>query len=191
MSSCDEILQRILSVPSQNSWFMFIIPKNQQHDAIEELEESIPIFLEEPVKVISADIGLKKLVEEISASDDRILLWRFETWTDQDWKALDGERTRLIRHNGGLLLLTPETSELFQRYAPHFSSFVGAKILTIDLGAEILTELEREQRLEVLQLSLGKTNDEIIHLAESGELTPDPVYGEWLVLLNRGDLVGR
>jgi hypothetical protein len=191
MSSCDEILQRILSTPRQNSWFIFIIPQNQQNDAIEELEESIPIFLEEPVKVISADIGLKKLVEEIGASDDCILLWRFETWTDQDWKALDGDRTRLIRDNGGLFLLTPETSESFQRYAPHFSSFIGARVSPIELGTEILTEVEREQRLEALQLSLGKTNDEVIHLAEAGELPSDPVYGEWLILLDRGEFVGK
>ena len=88
MSSCDEILQRISSIPRQNSWFIFIIPQNQQNDAIEELEGSIPIFLEEPVRVISADIGLKNLVEEINASDDYILLWRFDRWTDQDWEAL-------------------------------------------------------------------------------------------------------
>jgi hypothetical protein len=190
MFSCDEILQRILSVPSQNSWFMFIIPKNQQHDAIEELEESIPIFLNEPVEVISADIGLKNLVEKIDVSDDRILLCHFEAWTDQDWKVLDGERTRLIRGNGGFLLLTPEAAELFQRYAPHFSSFIGAKVFAMELGTEILTESEREHRLELLQSSLGKTNDEVIRLAEIGELPPDPVYGEWLILLDRGEFVG-
>jgi hypothetical protein len=139
MSSCDEILQRILSIPRQNSWFIFIIPQNQQNDAIEELEEGIPIFLDEPVEVMSADIGLKNLVEKIAASDNYILLWRFETWMEQDWKALDGARTRLVRDHGGFLLLTPEMSELFQRYAPHFSSFIGTKVFPVELGTEVLT----------------------------------------------------
>jgi hypothetical protein len=191
MSSSDQILQRISSIPRQNSWFIFIVAQDQQLNAIEELEESISIFLEEPINVISADAGLKKLLEKIYTSDTCILLWGFEKWTAQDWNALDYERSRLSRENGGFLLLTSETAASLQRHAPNFLSFIGSKIYDLELGTELLTESEREQRLEVLQLSLGKTNDEVIHLAESGELTPDPVYGEWLVLLNRGDLVGR
>jgi hypothetical protein len=59
------------------------------------------------------------------------------------------------------------------------------------LGLEILTESESQQRLAALQQSTGKTDAEVIRLAEAGQLPRDPEYGEWLVLLDRGDLLER
>ncbi len=191
MISCDEILQRIASLPKRNFWSILIIPAEQQHAAIEELEETIPVFLEESIHVISADTSVATLLENIYSSDEFVFLWNFEAWTDKEWKQLDYERSQFSRNNGGLFLLTPESTASFQTNAPNFASWVGGKVYPLKLGTETLTEIERQQRLQILQDWLGKTNLEVIHLAETGELPSDPTYGEWLVLLGRGDLVGR
>jgi hypothetical protein len=191
MKSCDEILQRILSLPKHNSWSVLTIPAEQQQLAVEELEESIPIFLEESIHVISADTSVATLLENIDSSDEFVFLWNFETWTAKEWKQLDYERSQFSRKNGGLFLLTPETVKSFKNYAPNFTSWVGLRFNDLTLGTEILTEAERQKRLETLQSSLGITHDEVIRLAEADELLADPVYGEWLILLDRGDLVGR
>jgi hypothetical protein len=191
MTSCDEILQRIISLPKHNSWSVLTIPAEQQQLAVEELEESIPIFLEESIHVISAGTNVANLLEDIDASEDFLFLWNFESWTDKEWRQLDYERSQFSRDNGGLFLFTPETVKSFRNYAPNFTSWVGGKFRDLALGTEILTEVERQQRLEILQSSLGITHDEVIRLAESNDFHPDPVYGEWLILLNRGDLVGQ
>jgi hypothetical protein len=191
MTSCDEILQRILSLPKQNSWSVLIVPAEQQQIAVEELEETIPVFLEESIHVISADTNVATLLESIYSSDEFVFLWNFESWTAKDWKQLDYDRSQFSRDRGGLFLLTPETAASFQTQAPNFASWVGGKFYDLALGTETLTEIERQQRLQILQDWLGKTNLEVIHLAETGELPSDPTYGEWLVLLGRGDLVGR
>jgi hypothetical protein len=191
MTSCDEILQRILSLPKHNSWSVLIVPAEQRQLAVEELEETIPVFLEESIHVISAGTNVATLLEEIYSSDEFVFLWNFETWTAKEWRQLDYDRSQFSRDNGGLFLLTPESAALFQTQAPNFASWVGGKVYNLQLGTEIITEAERQKRLEILQSSSGITNDEVIRLAEADELRPDPVYGEWLILLNRGDLVGR
>jgi hypothetical protein len=58
------------------------------------------------------------------------------------------------------------------------------------LGLEILTKASL-QRLEALPQFTGKTDLDVMHLAGTGQLPTDPEYGEWLVLLGRGDLIER
>jgi hypothetical protein len=191
MISCDESLQRILSLPKHNDWSVLIVSAEQQQLAVEELEETIPVFLEESIHVISAATNVTALLEAIHSSDEFVFLWNFESWTAREWRQLDYDRSQFSRDNGGLFLLTPETAASFQTQAPNFASWVGGKVHTLQLGTEILTETDRQQRLEILQTGLGKSNHEVIHLAEIGQLPSDPSYGEWLVLLDRGDLVER
>jgi hypothetical protein len=71
------------------------------------------------------------------------------------------------------------------------SSWIGSRVYDLELGLEILTEAESQQRLEALEQFTGKTDEEVICLAETGQLPTDPEYGEWLVLLGRGDLLER
>jgi hypothetical protein len=66
---------------------------------------------------------------------------------------------------------------------------VSSRIYYLDKDAEILTAEDCEQRLAALQEWSGKSNDEVIILAENRQLPTDPEYGEWLILLNRGDLL--
>jgi hypothetical protein len=86
-------------------------------------------------------------------------------------------------------LLTPHSAAQFQTYSPNFASWIGSRVYELQLGLEILTEVESQQRLEALQKFTGKTNVEVIRLAETGQLPTNPEYGEWLVLLGRGDLL--
>jgi hypothetical protein len=55
-----------------------------------------------------------------------------------------------------------------------------------------LTEEFRQQQLEDLRKSHGKTDSEIIALAEADRwpLEPGADHHVWLILLGRGDLIG-
>jgi hypothetical protein len=68
---------------------------------------------------------------------------------------------------------------------------LGARIYYLQKDAEILSDEECERRLAALQEWTGKTNEDVIALAENRQLPTDPEYGEWIILLNRGDLLER
>jgi hypothetical protein len=191
MVSCDEILQRIYSLPKRNIWASLVVRSEQLNIALEELEETLPIFIDGDFRALEVTLDLEDLIRKVREADDYVLLWNFEQWGIQQWQEFDYDRSRFDRLNGGILLLTPSSANAFQKYAPNFASWVGSKVYDIELGTEILSEEALQQRLETLQAWSQKTNDEIIQLAEAGQLIVDPVYSEWLVLLGRGDLVER
>jgi hypothetical protein len=191
MVSCDEILQRIYSLPKRNIWASLVVRSEQLNIALEEIEETLPIFIDGDFRALEVTLDLEDLIRKVREADDYVLLWNFEQWGIQQWQEFDYDRSRFDRPNGGILLLTPSSANAFQKYAPNFASWVGSKVYDIELGTEILSEEALQQRLETLQAWSQKTNDEIIQLAEAGQLIVDPVYSEWLVLLGRGDLVER
>jgi hypothetical protein len=189
MISSDEILQRIYSLPQCNSWSVLSCASGHQSAALEELEEVLPIFLDVPVRFLEVDQELDSLIKILQSSDDYVVLWKFHQWDKAKWQKWDYDRSRLERPNGGLLLLTPESAVDLQQYAPNFASWVGTKMYNLELGTENLTDVEVQRRLETLQMQFNQTNDEVIRLAERGELPSELVYGEWLILLDRGDLI--
>jgi hypothetical protein len=191
VTSLDEILQRISSLPNANFWSVLVTAPEQQHQALTELEESIPIFIDAAIKTIAVDLRIEVLIQAVRSSEDYILLWQFDSWQPEQWQQFDYTRSRFSHDKGGILLLTPNSAKQFQTYAPNFASWVGSRVYELQLGLEILTEAESQQRLEALQQFTGKTDLEVIRLAETGQLPTDPEYGEWLVLLGRGDLLER
>jgi hypothetical protein len=191
MTSLDEILQRISSLPNANFWSVLVTEAEQQEPALIELEESIPIFIDEAVKVIAITPDVEELVHIVQASESYILLWQFDIWQPEQWQQFDYARSRFSHDNGGIILLTPNSAAQLQTYAPNFASWIGSRVYDLQLGLEILTEAESQQRLKALQQFTSKTDAEVIRLAETGQLPTDPEYGEWLVLLGRGDLLER
>jgi hypothetical protein len=191
VTSLDEILQRISSLPNANFWSVLVTSPEQQQQALTELEESIPIFIDEVVTVITITPDVEALIHAVQASEAYILLWQFDIWQPEQWQQFDYARSRFSHDNGGIILLTPNSAAQLQTYAPNFASWIGSRVYDLQLGLEILTEAESQQRLKALQQFTGKTDAEVIRLAETGQLPKDPEYGEWLVLLGRGDLLER
>jgi hypothetical protein len=191
VTSLDEILQRTSSLPSANFWSVLVTSPEQQQQALTELEEAIPIFIDEVVKVIAITPDVETLIHAVQASEAYILLWQFDIWQPEQWRQFDYARSRFSHDKGGIMLLTPHSAAQFQTYAPNFASWIGSRVYELQLGLEILTEAESQQRLAALQQFTGKTDAEVIRLAEAGQLPTDPEYGEWLVLLGRGDLLER
>jgi hypothetical protein len=191
VTSLDEILQRLSSLPNANFWSAIVTAPEQQQQALTELEESIPIFIDEAVTVIAITPDIEALIDAVRSSESYILLWQFDIWQTEQWQQFDYARSRFSHDKGGLLLLTPHSAAQFQTYAPNFASWIGSRVYEIQLGLEILTEAESQERLKALQQFTKKTDAEVIHLAETGQLPTDPEYGEWLVLLGRGDLLER
>ncbi len=52
-----------------------------------------------------------------------------------------------------------------------------------------MTDLERAERIAEFEAHFQMTSADVIERAQSGTLPTEPHFVEWLVLLDRGDLV--
>jgi hypothetical protein len=190
--STDELLQRIGAQPDGNVWTVLVANEPDIEELVEELHETIGIFAECEIKVMSAKNGANELIEQIvQSSEDFLLLWTFEAWNCEAWYHLDACRSSLSKLRGGMLVLSSTSAELMLNCAPNFSSWVGSRVYALDKNVEFLTDQERETRLSALREWSGRSDTDVIESAESHELPPMPEYSEWLILLGRGDLIER
>ncbi len=144
-------------------------------------------------ELTSAKEGEQKILEMIiKSSVDYIILFNFENWSYENWRKLEAYRSCLDRKKkGGLLVLNNNAVKQLLSHAPSFSSWLGPRIYQLNTEAEFLNDEQIKKRLEALQEWSGLTNDEVIEMAKTSKIPSDPEYGEWLVLLDREDLIQR
>lgn len=189
--STDELLQRIGVQPNGNIWTVLVVDQSALESVIEELSETIGIFSECDIKAISVQGGTAYLLELLEQSaQDYLILWGFEAWSGEEWNRFNAARSRFAQTRGGLLVLASSVSTMLN-YAPHFCSWVGSRFYALARNSEFLTDQEREVRLSALRGWSGRSDSEVIESAESHQLPLLPEYGEWLILLGRGDLIDR
>jgi hypothetical protein len=192
LTSTDTLLQKLGAQPDGNIWTVLVVEDSEIDEVIEELSETIGIFTECEIKIISAQNGASELVEQIKQSSaDYLLLWTFETWNCKDWYGLDTGRSSLSKPRGGMLVLSSTSAEMMLNCAPNFCSWVGSRMYALAKDSAYLTDQERETRLSILREWSGLSDAEVLESAASHQLPPTPEYGEWLVLLGRGDLIER
>jgi hypothetical protein len=188
----NELLTRIGVQSEGNIWSATVVVDSEIFQAVEELSEGIEIFAE--CRVQSIDVSEIKLefIEAIDPDVDYVVLWNFGCWIQMEWQGLDSFRSRLDRgKRGGILIVSQQAVEQMISAAPNFSSWVGGKIFQLVLDEELLSDADREARLSALRSWTGWSDQEVLAKATAQELPSDPEYGEWLILLGRGDLIGR
>lgn len=193
INSTDKLLQRIGTQPNGNIWSAIVINNSDIETIAEELKDLIEIFAECEIELVSAKEGYQKMLETITkTSSHYIILFDFETWNQEKWQKLDAFRSRFDqKKKGGLLILTLNSAKQLLSYSPNFSSWLGGRVYQLNTEEEFLNNEEIEKRLQALQMWSGLSNNEVIEIAEKRELPSDPEYGEWLVLLDREDLIER
>jgi hypothetical protein len=191
--SIDELLQRVGAQPDDgNVWSVLILPGEHHTDLAEDLDDVLEIFTESTVTSLSGSAGVMPFVASLASTEAAsIILSGFEQWTTQDWHYLDALRSNLKVQRNAFLLLSQHAASLLLNHAPNLASWIGGRVYDFTYGTEFLTVDEQEDRLVDLRSWSGKTDDEIITLAQCNQLSPEPEYGEWLVLLGRGDLIER
>lgn len=65
---------------------------------------------------------------------------------------------------------------------------IAKEILNLDV---YLSDKEIEAALERLRQHFGLEDNQVIEMASNNQLPSDPCFGEWLILLGRGDLIPR
>jgi hypothetical protein len=190
--SIDELLQRVGSQPDGNVWLAIVVAPSDSNEIVEDLKETINIFTECEVGVISGEGGTLDLIRKVEqTTEDYLLVWGFKSWNRDNWREFDYARSRLTRKRGGVLLLSSESVKALFTHSPNFASWLGSRVYRFDKDREFLTTDERQARLSLLREWSGLSDSEVIELAQARKLPPAPEYGEWLVLLNREDLIER
>jgi hypothetical protein len=125
------------------------------------------------------------LVQETQGA---LVVHGLDGYSAEDFRHLDGLRSVLQRRDPVVLVLTREATEQINRYAPNLASWIY-RYWTLDSAAGVLPDDQKEARLDVLRGKFDRTDLQIIAAAEAGTLRNDPEFAEWLVLLDRGELL--
>ena len=167
--SLDELLQRITARPDGNIWMALIVGIDDIESTLEDLQDTLEIFNECETGTLSGKEGALDLVQQINQNSKAyILLYDFENWDSQQWKIFDGFRSHLDQgKKGGFLILTQQSTRLMLHNAPNFVSWLGARIYQFQKDAEMLTQTERDRRLNALQENFEMSDQDVIDLAEN------------------------
>ncbi len=188
--SIDEFLQRIGSQPNGNTWSALITSNLDSQQLVDDLQETLTIFAECEVGCFSANDETNTLVKQIiKTTEDYLILWNFEQWDKNNWYEFDCRRSSLGRKRGVVLILSPESAKIMFSYAPNIVSWLGSRVYSFLKDTELLSIEEIQERLSALREWSGLTDFQIIEMAETKNLPSEPEYAEWLVLLERGDLI--
>ena len=121
--------------------------------------------------------------------DGLVVCSKLNDFTPEEFSRLDSNRSQLLsRHSILWVLSSTATARLIQS-APNLASFLGGKLFQGISDNSQLSSDEVEARLELLRREFEKTDEQLIVEVESDSIPLEPWVVEWLILLDRSDLV--
>lgn len=180
---------RRIEIRGPYAWFAVLKPAIDVGAALDTFVAEFSAFGGEPIRVI-AGIALAKLRSDLTdPPSDPVVITDLDQADADLWRALDVNRSGLLRSGPVILWLSNVGLTRLCEYAPNIRSFVGGSIVYLGIHGDVMTAGERQQRISDLESHFGIPSAEVICRAEAGALPTEPHYVEWLVLLDRGDLV--
>jgi hypothetical protein len=174
-------------------WSVGLVEESQIGATTRDLEEELTVLLDAEgsgsVRTFSGR-DPELLIEELAGlgAEDIVLLPLPAAMVLTVSRALDYGRTRLVGGPRGVILTSEAGLRELAAEAPNFWSWVSSRVWIVE---PLAGQLDSEARLSSLRHGTGLSDAEVLQRAEAGTLAPDPVFAEWLVLLGRGDLLGR
>ena len=149
------------------------------------LQADLEGILGRPVPVLPVS-GRDDLVREAQAHANEVVV--LDCVAPIRSLELDALRSALERSAPAVLVFpTPALSELID-VAPHFSNWAAGRFMCIE-DDRTLDQETREQRIVSLRTRYGLDDQRFVAAVERGAIAMDADVAEWLVLLDRGDLV--
>jgi hypothetical protein len=174
-----------------HSWLAILSSGGDPAVACDDLSTELHSFLQLPTRVLPLKgFAFEALLEALHRpEDDAVILLAGADLEPGEWSSLDTMRSALERSGPVVLWMAPDAVTRLTQFAPNIRSFIGTSIFVAGPEPGIMTDSERESRLEELRQHYQISDQEIVRRAEAHELSPEPHFVEWLVLLGRGDLV--
>jgi hypothetical protein len=185
-----ELATRVADRPGRGDWLVLLVAEPDMAEAADAVAREIEIMADLEVRRIESPTNAAELAERI-ATPGVLVVSGLDRFPQDEWRRLDLLRSRLQRDQPVIMVLSTTSVEYLIRGAPNLASWLGGSVWQWDIRADTLSDEEREERLEALREWSGKSDSEVVDLAENRALPLDPQYAEWLVLLGRGGLLGR
>ena len=181
---------RRLEIRGSSAWFVVLRPAEEE-DALADFVADLSAVLDQPVRVVhSFGSSFEELRNDLNESaGDPVLIPDLDQADAERWLALDVNRSAWIREGAVVLWLSAAGVANLSSCAPNIKSLVGGSIFHLGTDGGAMTAAERDQRIADLESHFQMNSAEVIRQAESGVLPTEPHFVEWLVLLDRGDLV--
>jgi hypothetical protein len=180
---------RVADRASASEWMALCIPPGKDHEFGHELAEALDDISGDTAQVIEVESGTELIRAVRAAGKEVCIIIGLDDLSEEEWQGIDRQRSRLFHAGCAVLLASSQGMDRLASHAPNLASWIGPAVWAIDAGPPALSEQEKEERLLVLRAHYGRCDQEVVELAERGELGAEPDYAEWLVLLDRGDLV--
>ena len=182
---------RRVEIRGPYAWFVVLKPTVDVEAALDAFVAEFSAFLGGQVRII---LGVNRSLEELRSdlndpASDPVVISDLDHADANIWSVLDINRSGLLRFGPVILWLSSLGLTGLCEYAPNIRSFVGGSIVYLGIHGDVMTAGERKQRISDLESHFGIPSAEVIRRAEAGTLPTEPHYVEWLVLLDRGDLV--
>lgn len=184
-----DLALRILDRSRSNEWMAVQVPTDREQDIADELSEAVEDIDDVTVERVHVD-SADALIASMQRPGGIIrILSGFDDLPEAGWHHIDQARSRLAREGCVVLVVSAEGIQRMFRGAPNLASWIGAATWSFDATIPTLSAEEKEQRLNTLRAWSSLNDAEVIERAERGMLPGDPEYAEWLILLDRGDLI--
>lgn len=175
---------------TSGSWTVVVSDADGQ--ILDALQDELAFAIESEggnAMIVDAREGIHAVIKALSQSkpEDVVLIHHMEKLGAAAHRQLDSARTWFEGGARVALVTTASALAALASDAPHLWSWIGSRVFSPDPSAGTL---DVEARLASLREGTGLTDEEVIRRAETGELPLDPIYAEWLLLLNRGELIG-
>lgn len=186
-----ELALRFLERPPSKEWVVLQVPGGEEQRIADELFEAAGDIGDVAVERVDVESS-QALIDGVHRPGDAIRIFSgLDHLSEDDWRHVDHARSRLAREGCVVLVVAEQSIQRMFRHAPNLASWIGAAVWSFDDTIPTLSAEEKEARLEALRIWSGLSDAEVIERAEQNVLPGDPEYAEWLVLLDRGDLVER
>jgi len=180
---------RRIEIRGPFSWFALLGPTDDKA-AVEDLATELGAVLEDPVRIVQYSGSTERLRSDLQEpASDAVIISNLEMADPERWSALDINRSGFIREGPVVLWLSADGLAQLCTSAPNIRSFLGGSIFHAGVPGDAMTPGERLQRISSLESHFHISSAEVIERAEAGNLPTEPHFVEWLVLLDRGDLV--
>jgi hypothetical protein len=185
----NDLALRILASRGTSAYLVGLVDPGESATVVPEVEAELHA-LDPHVGVCSLiqSPGAERLLHHLPSITADVVLIGAEPYGEEDWRVLDRRRSALAHAGVMVFFTTPPSFTLLMRVTPNLVSWLAG--LVFSAGMEhAMSDEHREARLVRLRAWAGMTDAEVALAATEGRLPRDPEYGEWLVLIGRGDLL--
>jgi hypothetical protein len=179
----------------ESGWTVVVFGPGQIEIGLSRVRVETELILSEEnatatVRLVQAPSAAGDLITQLAIGQptDVTILRGIEHLSVRELEALDSLRNVLIASPRILVATDHDGAAGLAVHSPNLWSWVGARSFAYspDEG-----KMNTAVRLQSLRDHFAMTDEQVIECAQAGTLPSDPAYIEWLVLLNRGDLIGR